>query len=118
MFFLCRLLFVSLFALVVMHDASACDQVQRVADRTSVGNVTLAVWVEGDRYGADESRASCADGACHAAGCAQGCCVHCCPLPMQAHCDAPLAAHGAPVVRSATPYAGISHAPLLPPPIV
>ncbi len=56
---------------------------------------------------------------CHHAGsCSQGCGSHCGALPLASHVDHYTRAHDAPSVPVSALRAGITHAPLLPPPIV
>jgi hypothetical protein len=107
-----RLLLVCLIALFAAPVAQACAHASQAAD---VSHVVLA---RGECHGVVMGADHHSNAACHASCCVIGCAFHCAAPPVEARFDVPPGGAPTPPVVPDPSRAGITHAPLLPPPIV
>ncbi|MBB2979203.1 hypothetical protein [Paraburkholderia tropica] len=112
--FLRRLLLVFAFALLSMRGASACEH-EAVMPMT---HAAQSVARHAAEAGCTSSSGHQGSSHCHASCCVAGCGVHCGAPPLAARFEAWGAGAHAPPVVAVRLRAGITHAPLLPPPIV
>lgn len=116
--FLCRLILACLFALFAVRGATACEHMQRIAQKPN------AVVVASDHCGttkpAEMTNASGngSHGACGTSCCVAGCGVHCGAPPVVSALGMPAPGGSTLAVLPVPMRAGITHAPPLPPPIV
>ncbi|WP_146230001.1 hypothetical protein [Paraburkholderia tropica] len=120
--FLRRLLLVFAFALLSMRGASACEHAAVMPMTHAVQHVGQSVAQSAALHAADagcmSSSAHQGSSHCHASCCVAGCGVHCGAPPLAARFEAWGAGAHAPPLVAVSLRAGITHAPLLPPPIV
>ncbi|WP_434715263.1 hypothetical protein P5W98_11235 [Paraburkholderia sp. A1BS-2L] len=118
MTFLCRFLVAGLLALLALSGASACEPMQRDANSSPVSHVAHRAAAADDHCGVAEPASTHGRCAGHASDCAASCCGHCAAPPVGARIGTGVPERSPRAAPAAALRAGITHAPLLPPPIV